>query len=99
MHGFTNYQQSKAMYDKGYRHPKPIIVVNSDGHILNWIYIYTPKEYPSFSLADLVTMQGILYNKTKAPVAKIIQSYVDSALAESEILVEQSNQRLYEAYK
>jgi hypothetical protein len=88
MHGFTNYQQSKALYERGYRHPKAILLT----------YIYT--EYPAFSLADLVTMQGAMYHiPSDAPVSEIIQSYVDSCLEESDSLVELSNQKLREVYE
>jgi hypothetical protein len=101
MHGFTNFQQSKAMYEHGYRHPDSILEVDKwDSYYLTTMPIDIQVEvFPSFSLADLVTMQGILYNKTQAPVAEIIQSYVDSALHEGDTLVQQSNQRLKEAYQ
>ena len=89
MHGYTNFQQSKALWEHGYRHPKPI----------RWDGFYKSIEYPSFSLADLVTMQGAIYHVPAiAPMKDIIQSYVDSALVEEDELVQQSNERLKQAY-
>ena len=91
MHGFTNYDQSKALFEHGYRHPKPLKEYDKLVDMYN---------YPSFSLADLVTMQGAIYHvPANAPMNEIIQSYVDSALHEGDALVEQSNQRLKEAYE
>jgi hypothetical protein len=97
MHGFTNYEQSKALFEHGYRHPFPIehefIGLDSEPHqeIL--------EDYPCFSLADLITMQGAIYHVPAiAPMKEIIQSYVDSALVEEDELVHQSNERLNQAY-
>jgi hypothetical protein len=95
MHGFTNYDQSKAMYEHGYRHPSPIqsytVTDSTNGDIF--------PSIPCFSLADLVTMQGAIYHvPANAPMKDIIQSYVDSALREGDTLVQQSNERLNQAY-
>jgi hypothetical protein len=90
MHGFTNYEQSKALYQHGYRHPKPLKEYDKLGDMDN---------YPWFSLADLVTMQGAIYHvPANAPMKDIIQSYVDSALHEGDTLVQQSNELLNQAY-
>jgi hypothetical protein len=96
MHGFTNYEQSKALFEHGYRHPKPI-----DCHLdIIKDMPFNVDRFPSFSLADLITMQGAIYHvPANAPMNEIIQSYVDSALHEGDTLVQQSNQRLKEAYK
>lgn len=100
MHGFTNYQQSKALYEHGYRHPDQIFLTNSEGkYSRDWAICKPPKWFPSFSLADLVTMHGAIYHKpANAPMPEIIQSYVESCLEEPESLVNMANQRLIEAY-
>jgi hypothetical protein len=101
MHGYTNFEQSKDLYDKGYRHPRiGVLRVNSENVYSDFMGHKIQNWFPSFSLADLVTMQGAFWHHiTTDPVLAIIQSYVDSALSESEMLVDKSNQRLKEAYK
>jgi hypothetical protein len=85
MHGLTNFQQSKALYERGYRHPEPVRY---------------HARVPLFSLADMVTMQGIIYHKPDdTPMPDIIQSYVESCLSEPDSLVELANQRLRDVYK
>jgi hypothetical protein len=101
MHGFTNYDQSKALWEHGYRHPDSILEVDKlDSYYLTTMPIDIQVEvFPSFSLADLITMQGAIYHvPANAPMKEIIQSYVDSALHEGDTLVQQSNERLNQAY-
>jgi hypothetical protein len=98
MHGFTNFEQSKALFEHGYRHPFPIehefIGLDSDSHqeIL--------QDYPCFSLADLVTAYGAmaLFTSSHSPMPEIIECYVDRLIKFSYISVHQSNQRLNQAY-
>jgi len=101
MHGFTNYEQSKALCEHGYRHPNNILDVNKwdEYYQSNLLIELNVQYYPSFSLADLVTMQGAIYHVPAiAPMKDIIQSYVESCLNEPESLVHQSNERLNQAY-
>jgi hypothetical protein len=88
MHGFTNYQQSKALYERGYRHPKPILLT----------YIYT--EYPAFSLADIVTMQGErFYMPPQVSVAEVIEYNMKYLLENDDVQVQECNQRLRGEYE
>jgi hypothetical protein len=101
MHGFTNFQQSKALYERGYRHPNKTFLTNAKcEYSRDWITCREPMWFSCFSLADIVTMQGIIYHKPDdAPMPDIIQSYVESCLSEPEGLVLLANQRLREVYK
>jgi hypothetical protein len=95
MHGFTNYEQSKALFEHGYRHPGAIQSYTLTDSTNEDIF----PSIPSFSLADLVTMQGAIYHVPAiAPMKEIIQSYVDSCLNEPESIVKDSNQRLNQAH-
>jgi hypothetical protein len=101
MHGYTNFQQSKALWEHGYRHPNNMLDVSewNEYYQSNLLIELNVQYYPSFSLADLVTMQGAIYHVPAiAPMKDIIQSYVDSALHEGDTLVQQSNERLNQAY-
>jgi hypothetical protein len=95
MHGFTNFEQSKALYEHGYRHPKPI-----DCHLdIIKDMPFDVDRYPSFSLADLVTMVGIcpyMEDVTGDMMIKILLYPLTIATTSEQ--VQQSNQRLKEAY-
>lgn len=99
MHGFTNYKQSKAMYERGYRHPEPIddfTHVNTfmGGDCLDW------EEYPAFSLADIVTMQGErFYMPPQVSVAEVIEYNMKYLLKQSDAEVQVCNERLRGVYE
>ena len=95
MHGFTNYKQSKALFEHGYRHPFPIehefIGLDSEPHqeIL--------EDYPSFSLADLVTMRGS-FRLNENNVNEMIDETCKDLLCYNKDRVELINERLNQAY-
>jgi len=99
MHGFTNYKQSKALYERGYRHPKPTYAIDKKG----W---YTAKHLifnghiPSFSLADIVTMQGErFYMPPQVSVAEVIEYNMKYLLEQSDAEVQVCNERLRGVYE
>jgi len=98
MHGFTNFQQSKALFEHGYRHPEPILRV--DETEFHTVMGFSKYYIPSFSLADLVTAYGAmaLFTSSHSPMPEIIECYVDRLIKFSDISVHQSNERLNKAY-
>jgi len=98
MHGFTNYQQSKSLYERGYRHPEPIYGVDNIGHYKGseWDNI----DIPAFSLADIVTMQGErFYMPPQVSVAEVIEYNMKYMLANNDVQVQGCNQRLRKEYE
>ena len=99
MHGFTNYQQSKALYERGYRHPEPIESLTymdsgERGMYFDW------KKYPAFSLADIVTMQGErFYMPPQVSVAEVIEYNMKYMLENDDMQVQECNQRLRGEYE
>jgi hypothetical protein len=94
MHGFTNYAQSKALYERGYRHPEPAMV-----YPVSKAYD-RKKPYPAFSLADIVTMQGErFYMPPQVSVAEVIEYNVNAMLKQSEWDVLDCNAELREVYE
>jgi hypothetical protein len=97
MHGFTNYQQSKALYERGYRHPKPMLVIKDDGKYgIHWL------DYGAqcFSLADIVTMQGErFYMPPQVSVAEVIEYNMKYMLENDDSQVQECNQRLRGVYE
>ena len=86
MHGFTNYEQSKALYRRGYRHPEP----TSKHH----------PRIPAFSLADIVTMQGErFYMPPQVSVAEVIEYNMKYLLENDDSEVQECNQRLRGVYE
>jgi hypothetical protein len=97
MHGFTNFKQSKALYERGYRHPEPMLVIKDDGkYSMYWLdYGTTNGWYPIFSLADIVTMQGErFYMPPQVSVAEVIEYNMKHLLANNDVQVQVCNQRL-----
>jgi hypothetical protein len=94
MHGFTNYEQSKALYEHRYRHPEPAMVYPVSK-------VYDRKNpYPAFSLADIVTMQGErFYMPPQVSVAEVIEYNMKYMLENNDVQVEACNQRLREVYE
>jgi hypothetical protein len=94
MHGFTNFQQSKALYERGYRHPEPAMV-----YPVSKVYD-RKKPYPAFSLADIVTMQGErFYMPPQVGVAEVIEYNMKYMLENNDVQVEECNQRLRGEYE
>jgi len=95
MHGFTNYQQSKALYERGYRHPFALrshIAPYEGAHLDGMIY-------PAFSLADIVTMQGErFYMPPQVSVAEVIEYNMKYMLENDDSEVQECNQRLRGEY-
>jgi len=102
MHGFTNYEQSKALYERGYRHPKPVRYESTIGgrsSDQNFGF-YNPEQYPAFSLADIFTMQGErFYIPPQVPVSDVIEYNMKYLLKQTDAQVELCNQRLREVYE
>jgi hypothetical protein len=96
MHGFTNYQQSKALYERGYRHPKPI-----DCHLdIIKDMPFDVDRFPSFSLADIVTMQGErFYMPPQVSVAEVIEYNMKYMIENDDMEVHECNQRLRGEYE
>jgi hypothetical protein len=99
MHGFTNFQQSKALYEQGYRHPEPTYAIDGKG-------VYTGKNLGynnhicSFSLADIVTMQGErFYMPPQVSMEAIIEYNMIYLIKQGEAEVQACNQRLREVYE
>ena len=96
MHGFTNYKQSKALYERGYRHPKPIFVIKDSGEYGMYLLDYGT---PCFSLADIFTMQGErFYIPPQVGVSDVIKYNMKYLLKQTDAQVELCNQRLREVY-
>ena len=97
MHGFTNYQQSKALYERGYWHPSPILVIKDSGEYgMYWLDYGTP----AFSLADIVTMQGErFYMPPQVSVAEVIEYNMKYMLENDDSEVQACNQRLRGEYE
>jgi hypothetical protein len=99
MHGFTNYQQSKALYERGYRHPEPAYAIDGKGVYTGKNLGYNNHIY-SFSLADIVTMQGErFYMPPQVSVAEVIEYNVNAMLKQSEWDVLDCNAELREVYE
>jgi hypothetical protein len=99
MHGFTNFQQSKALYERGYRHKNPTYSISEAGSRLRnqtfGILGIVLKYYPAFSLADIVTMQGErFYMPPQVSVAEVIEYNMKHLLANNDVQVQVCNQRL-----
>jgi hypothetical protein len=94
MHGFTNFQQSKALYERGYRHPEPVMVYPVSR-------AYDRKNpYPAFSLADIVTMQGErFYMPPQVSMEAIIEYNMIYLIKQGDAEVQACNQRLREVYE
>jgi hypothetical protein len=101
MHGFTTFEQSKTLFEKGYRHPKPIrfeSTIGGRGSDQNFGF-FSPEQYPSFSLADLVTMVGICPYMEDATGDMMIEILLPSLTISATLeQIRQSNQRLKEVY-
>jgi hypothetical protein len=106
MHGFTNYEQSKALYERGYRHPDATCYVCHYGLILknnscdedfaNGVN----NIFPAFSLADIVTMQGErFYMPPQVSVAEVIEYNMKYMLENDDVQVDACNQRLRGEYE
>jgi hypothetical protein len=97
MHGFTNFQQSKALYERGYRHPKPLLVIKDSGEYgIHWLDYGTP----AFSLADIVTMQGErFYMPPQVSVSEVIEYNMKYMLENDDIQVQMCNDRLRGEYE
>jgi hypothetical protein len=96
MHGFTNYEQSKALYERGYWHPSPVEICTKVHSVdpLTW------DDYPSFSLADIVTMQGErFYMPPQVSVAEVIEYNMKYMLENDDSQVQECNQRLRGVYE
>jgi hypothetical protein len=103
MHGFTNYEQSKALYERGYRHPKPTYFISECGIRLRnqtfGILGIVLKDYPAFSLADIVTMQGErFYMPPQVSVSEVIEYNMKYMLEQGDATVQECNQRLRGVY-
>jgi hypothetical protein len=99
MHGYTNYEQSKALFEHGYRHPDNILEVDKwDSYYLTTMPIDIQVEvFPSFSLADLVTMRGS-FRLNENNVNEMIDETCKDLLCYNKDRVELINQRLNQAY-
>jgi hypothetical protein len=97
MHGFTNYEQSKALYERGYRHPEPTFVIKDSGEYgIHWLDYGTQ----CFSLADIVTMQGErFYMPPQVSVAEVIEYNMKYMLENDDSEVQVCNQRLRGEYE
>ncbi len=77
MFGFTTFEQSKKLYDSGYRRPNPIYVCRDNGFTRDTI-LGTPQRgyYPCFSLADLIILSNdnfeAEYEKSKVIIDDLI---------------------------
>jgi hypothetical protein len=99
MHGFTNYQQSKALYERGYRHPEPMEYLTHMDSGEREMY-FDWKNYPAFSLADIVTMQGErFYMPPQVSVAEVIEYNMKYILENNDSEVQACNQRLRGVYE
>jgi hypothetical protein len=99
MHGFTNYEQSKALYERGYRHPEPTYAIDGKGVYTGKNLGYNNHIY-SFSLADIVTMQGErFYMPPQVSVADVIEYNMKYLLANNDVQVQECNQRLRGVYE
>jgi hypothetical protein len=104
MHGFTNYEQSKALYERGYRHPKPTYLISEAGIRLRnqtfGILGMVLTDFPAFSLADIVTMQGErFYMPPQVSVSEVIEYNMKYLLENDDVEVQACNQRLREEYE
>jgi hypothetical protein len=101
MHGFTNYKQSKALYERGYRHPNRIFLTNAKcEYSRGWVACKPPEWFPAFSLADIVTMQGErFYMPPQVSVAEVIEYNMKYLLENNDSQVQECNQRLREEYE
>jgi len=97
MHGFTNYEQSKALYERGYRHPEPMLVIKDSGEYgMYWL----DYGIPAFSLADIVTMQGErFYMPPQVSVAEVIEYNMKYMIENDDSQVQACNQRLRGEYE
>jgi hypothetical protein len=104
MHGFTNYEQSKALYERGYRHPKATYFLTKGGIRLRNeafpIFAEILTNLPAFSLADIVTMQGErFYMPPQVSVAEVIEYNMKYMLANNDVQVQACNERLRREYE
>ena len=96
MHGFTNYQQSKALWERGYRHPFALHshVEPYEDDAFGW------DDIPAFSLADIVTMQGErFYMPPQVSVADVIEYNMKYMLENDDMQVQMCNDRLRGEYE
>jgi hypothetical protein len=93
MHGYTNFEQSKALWEHGYRHPGAIQSYTVTDSVNGDIF----PSIPSFSLADLVTMRGT-FRLNEDNVNKMIDETCKDLLCYNKDRVELINERLKQAY-
>jgi hypothetical protein len=101
MHGYTNYEQSKTLFEHGYRHPKPIRFESTMGgrsSDQNFGF-FSPEQYPAFSLADIITMIDFMPEVKDPDIPEIIRLLTNALIKSDLEQIEQSNQRLKEAYE
>jgi len=105
MHGFTNYEQSKALYERGYRPASSgVFIVNSNNRFIRDMFFSimskSPEWFPAFSLADIVTMQGErFYMPPQVSVAEVIEYNMKYMLENNDSEVQECNQRLRGEYE